>query len=69
MEKSNNDDKIKQLTKENQQLQANLQVENMEAYNLNQRIAELERIRADLQVTNQLLNNQLQSQQQPAKTK
>lgn len=69
MEKSNNDDKIKQLTKENQQLQANLQVENMEAYNLNQRIAELERIRADLQVTNQLLRNQLQSQQQPAKTK
>lgn len=69
MEKSNNDDKIKQLTKENQQLQANLQVENMEAYNLNQRIAELERIRADLQVTNQLLRNQLQAQQQPAKTK
>lgn len=68
MEKSNNDDKLKQLTQENQQLQANTQVTNVEVYNLNQRIAELERIRADLQVTNQLLHNQLQSQQ-PAKTK
>ncbi|PIO80764.1 hypothetical protein BSQ38_03450 [Pediococcus damnosus] len=69
MEKSNNDDKLKQLTQENQQLQANAQVTNVEVYNLNQRIAELERVRADLQVTNQLLHNQLQSQQQPAKTK
>ncbi|MCV3320821.1 hypothetical protein NR224_01120 [Pediococcus ethanolidurans] len=69
MVKSNSDDKLKQLTQENQQLQANTQVTNVEVYNLNQRIAELERIRADLQVTNQLLRNQLQSQQQPAKTK
>lgn len=69
MEKSNNDDKLKQLTQENQQLQANTQVTNVEVYNLNQRIAELERVRADLQVTNQLLRNQLQQQQQPAKTK
>ncbi|WP_063697101.1 hypothetical protein [Pediococcus inopinatus] len=68
MEKSNSD-KLDKLTQENQQLQANLQVTNVEVYNLNQRIAELERIRADLQVTNQLLRNQLQSQQQPAKTK
>lgn len=66
MTKSNNDDKLKQLTQENQQLQANTQVTNVEVYNLNQRIAELERVRADLQVTNQLLRNQLQSQQQPA---
>lgn len=66
MAKSNNDDKLKQLTQENQQLQANTQVTNVEVYNLNQRIAELERVRADLQVTNQLLRNQLQSQQQPA---
>ena len=69
MAKPNNDDKLKQLTQENQQLQANLQVTNVEVYNLNQRIAELERVRADLQVTNQLLHNQLQQQQQPAKTK
>lgn len=69
MEKSNNNDKLKQLTQENQQLQANLQVTNVEVYNLNQRIAELERVKADLQVTNQLLRNQLKSQQQPAKTK
>ena len=69
MEKSNNDDKLKQLTQENQQLQANTQVTNVEVYNLNQRIADLERVRADLQVTNQLLRNQLQAQQQPAKTK
>ena len=69
MEKSNSDNKLKQLTQENQQLQVNLQVTNVEVYNLNQRIAELERTRADLQVTNQLLRNQLKSQQQPAKTK
>lgn len=69
MTKSNSDDKLKQLTQENQQLQANTQVINVEVYNLNQRIAELERVKADLQVTNQLLHNQLQSQQQSAKTK
>lgn len=39
--KKPNRNKLDQLTKEKQQLQANSQITNVDAYNINQRIAEL----------------------------
>ncbi|MCV3316344.1 hypothetical protein NVV78_10450 [Pediococcus ethanolidurans] len=73
MAKSNNYDQLKQenesLKQQVAQYQNKEQVTNVEIYNLNQHIMELERTKADLQVTITMAQQQLKQTQQTSTNK
>lgn len=73
MAKSNNCDQLKQenesLKQQVAQYQNNEQVTNVEIYNLNQHIMELERTKADLQVTVTMAQQQLKQTQETSTNK
>lgn len=73
MAKSNNHDQLKQenesLKQQVAQYQNKEQVTNVEIYNLNQHIMELERTKADLQVTIAMAQQQLKQAQETSTNK
>lgn len=73
MAKSNNHEQIKQenesLKQQVAQYQNKEQVTNVEIYNLNQHIMELERTKADLQVTIAMAQQQLKQAQETSTNK
>lgn len=73
MAKSNNHDQLKQenesLKQQVAQYQNKEQVTNVEIYNLNQHIMELERTKADLQVTITMAQQQLKQAQETSTNK
>ncbi|WPC20853.1 hypothetical protein N6G96_05960 [Pediococcus inopinatus] len=73
MAKSNNYDQLKQengsLKQQVAQYQNKEQVTNVEIYNLNQHIMELERTKADLQVTITMAQQQLKQTQETSTNK
>ncbi|GEN94680.1 hypothetical protein [Pediococcus ethanolidurans] len=73
MAKTNNHDQLKQdnesLKQQVAQYQNKEQVTNVEIYNLNQHIMELERTKADLQVTVTMAQQQLKQTQETSTNK